>query len=326
VITCDKKEKIAQTWLVCVLAMIGEQFESGDGHTGSVLTIGKRANTISLWTKTSDKKYQEKTERELCQFFSIPREKVRFQRHLEGSKSFCIKLSRSVDPLNSSNSCSLDQCFPIEPSPTQPPCFSIVVDDDDSYSTPFIDLTKDYTENNQRLSPTTKHRQRTQSAEELRVPNRHRKCLSDQSTNNGQCDRQAKVSPENSEDDPCSNPRMAVSIDSSSFRRWRDAELVSKPSYLLPKLHRRRGRRKSYDKSLSNSPRRHRLSTPLFVPETIPENKVVEFEDFRVGHVVPGGRCLGIAVWHWMTFMGGLLVLFVAAYMYGAFFPEEILL
>jgi len=62
------------------------------------------------------------------------------------------------------------------------------------------------------------------------------------------------------------------------------------------------------------------------VPETIPENKVVEFEDFRVGHVVPGGRCLGIAVWHWMTFMGGLLVLFVAAYMYGAFFPEEILL
>jgi len=73
VIPCDKSQNISQFWLLCLLALIGEQLQD-DYVVGSVLTIGAR-NTISIWTSCHSKKCLESTEKDLYRLLNISREK-----------------------------------------------------------------------------------------------------------------------------------------------------------------------------------------------------------------------------------------------------------
>jgi len=340
VISCEK-ENISKTWLICVLAMIGEQFEGGDQLCGSVLSIGKKGNTISLWTKASDKEYQEMTEREICQFLNVTRENMRFQRHRDSQskcgKNFSIKLSRSADLTassltpdnNTSENNTPDSNTPVPSSPIRTSSnfsSSIIENNDDPYNSPFIDLTTDH----KLESPFenyamrfTKHRPRTQSAEELlrSPPNRLRMTLSEQELTSVETHMDSEE--KNVEDFGPRPIRLASSIDSATFhRRWRDAELASKSNnYHLPKLHRRRGIRKPIGKVVL-SPRRIQTSTPTFVPPDESQTQVVDFSESK--EVTDGATrwLFGIRSSYWLSLVVLFLLLLPSLYYCGLVFAK----
>jgi len=319
VITCEK-ENVSRTWLYCLLALIGEQFAACDSICGSVLTLGGRSS-ISIWINTLDKKLIDKTEREISKFLEIARDRMRFQRHrdTESKKSFCIKLSRSVDLSvnNVSNEISLStSCSTLSVSPS-------FTSDDEDFTTPFIDLTTDYTQENTTtdcsvvLKECMEH-EKSERILSLSNSKQHRKALSDTDAS-----RSSIVSDKIIIQNTCkslsrpSATRLAISIDSASFRRWRNTELSSKPLYQLPKLHRRRGRRISTDKSCSPNRRR------LVVPETIPENKVVDFEVPVLKREEPNvpikSTFIGIQMTHWFGFAAFVSLLVLCSFAYSQF-------
>jgi len=120
-------------------------------------------------------------------------------------------------------------------------------------TTHYIDLTTDFTRSTDKgIKSPVKSRQ-----EKLIIHHKPRHC-NNQSNNNHKADPPAPTI-----------PRMAVSIDSANFIKWRASEMSGKTSVYLPKLHRRRGRRSSWDKLPTSLPRKITISPP----EKPPENK-----------------------------------------------------
>jgi len=243
VIALDKSDNISQLWLYCLLALIGEQFQ-GDYAVGSVLSLGLR-NTISIWTNVSHKKCREITQKDLCRFLNISTEKMRFQAHSKEAKSvkcFEIKVTKSMDLTHCRDSLSN---HPASGSPGRiSPCSSTSFMDD---STAFIDLTSDLSKSTDKgIKSPLKSRQ-----ERLIIHPPRCKSLS------------------NPQEVPTA-PRMAKSIDSANFMKWRATDMSGKTSLYLPKLHRRKGRRSSWDKLPPSTPRMTSVSQNI--PETIKEN------------------------------------------------------
>jgi len=199
VIAFDRSQNISQIWLLCVLALIGEQFEE-NYVIGTVLSIGGR-NTISIWTNSHNRKCIDSTEKDLCRLLNISREKMRFQRHsneAKPTKSFNIKITRSVDLTHLPESPSSSPNKPASCSPSISPSPSFMAD-----SPLYINLISGKTERG-------------------KISLKERKTLRPSSKSL-----------------PVPNLRMSKSIDLSNFRTWKDN---------LPKLHRRRGRRTSWNK------------------------------------------------------------------------------
>jgi hypothetical protein len=118
----NNAQNIAQIWLLCVLALIGEQFEE-NYVVGTVLSIGGR-NTISVFTKSHHRKCIDSTEMDLCRLLSIPRERMRYQRHckdIKPMKSFNIKITKSVDLTHPTESLSSSPNNPASCSPSISP-------------------------------------------------------------------------------------------------------------------------------------------------------------------------------------------------------------
>jgi len=182
VIAFDRSQNISQIWLLCLLALIGEQFEE-NYVVGTVLSIGGR-NTISIWTKSHNRKCLESTEKDLCRLLNISREKMRYQRHskeTKPTKSFNIKITRSVDLTHPPESPSSSPNNPSSCSPRISPSPSFMAD-----SPLYINLLSGKTEKG-RIS------------------------LKDRNSSSSSC-----------KSLPVPNPRMAKSIDLTNFRKWKD--------------------------------------------------------------------------------------------------------
>jgi len=198
VIAFDRSQNISQIWLLCLLALIGEQFEE-NYVVGTVLSIGGR-NTISIWTNSHNRNCIESTEKDLCRLLNISREKMRFQRHskeTKPTKSFNIKITKSVDLSHPPESPSSSPNNPSSCSPRISPSPSFIAD------SLYINLHSGKIEKS-RISLKDRNPSRP-SCKSLPVP----------------------------------NPRMAKSIDLTNLSIWKDN---------LPKIHRRRGRRTSFNK------------------------------------------------------------------------------
>eukprot|EP01124_Arcella_intermedia_P009281 TRINITY_DN16049_c0_g1_i2.p1 TRINITY_DN16049_c0_g1~~TRINITY_DN16049_c0_g1_i2.p1 ORF type:complete len:459 (-),score=113.66 TRINITY_DN16049_c0_g1_i2:60-1436(-) len=95
IVPCEK-DQLEQKWLLLVLSLIGGHFD--DEISGTLLSIGRRLSTITLWSRSTDKQILSKSETYLTDLLSIPKDKIRFQRQngseLKG-KTFSIKLTRS---------------------------------------------------------------------------------------------------------------------------------------------------------------------------------------------------------------------------------------
>jgi hypothetical protein len=267
VIACDKGESVSQTWLHCLLALIGEQFR-GDYIVGSVLSLGQR-NTISILTNAHHRKCIDVTEKDIFNILNISREKMRFAR-LGGKdtkqRSFTIRLvvSKSVDltPTADSPSLSPNNAASCSPTGMSPSTSFVLGEEDDISNIPFISHTPGC------HSPKLKT-VKCGSLPILQDPKNL--CIKNVPLN-----KQKPSSPATSQIvSPAGKNRvMSMSIDSANFRKWRRNELSGfKTSMNLPKLHRRRGRRTSTnDKSAVGSPHRVKSVSPN-IPETIPEIK-----------------------------------------------------
>jgi len=191
--------------------------------------------------------------------------------------------------------------------------------DCDDYSTPFIDLTMDFSDQGctSDESDTVLNNLCRSVPTDLCLNNRHRKSLSEEglSCNKGEI----KENEPNLNCPQRPTARLHSSIDAASFRRWQTME-IAKPVYQLPKLYRRRGRKTDR----SPTPRRRRtLAPPCFVPPTIPENKVFQIEVIPVIPPVKreeSDKCLGIRISYWLAFFGLVATLLVGTYLYGTFF------
>lgn len=297
IVCYHKCENISQEWLVCLLALIGEQFTASDEICGSVLSLGATRNTISLWTKTHKKEFLEPLQDELCQFLRVARDKIRFQRHIDPEKKSCKSFSIRLRSVNYRN-LDLNHLPLVTVSPSL---------DCDEYSTPFIDLINPPIMSSQSLPTQLKPMNRTSNEIPI-TRNRHRKSLSEEILSS------EKKGDMESNSLCCSN-RLAFSIDASSFRRWQNVEMSTKPSYHLPKIHRRRGR-----KCLAPVPRRRRvLAVPISVPPTIPEDKEFHIE-VPPEKRTKSDKCLGIRISYWIAFLGLIATLLIGTYFYGIYF------
>lgn len=319
VISCDKSQNIAQIWLYCLLALIGEQFR-GDYIVGSVISLGVR-NTISIWTSGHSKKCLEVTEKDIYTILNITKDKMRYQKHVKDShskptKNLAIKVSKSVD-LTHGTAVNLSPPSNSSSPRISPSTSSLNLDEDDRSA--YIDLTggssKKVLNSNKGMIIITSPRSSNDqislstnlSASTANI--RHRKSLSNQFS---------------SSQEPTTSSRMAVSIDTSDFRKWRSTESISKTS-VLPPLFRRKGRKLSTDKSpppRTLSPhipdtileaRKEHSSSEREIPVIVkPMNITTSAEKPQVISSPQG--FLGLSYIAWLGVMGLLCVIILGTY------------
>eukprot|EP01130_Rhizamoeba_saxonica_P005264 TRINITY_DN2113_c0_g1_i1.p1 TRINITY_DN2113_c0_g1~~TRINITY_DN2113_c0_g1_i1.p1 ORF type:complete len:260 (-),score=36.74 TRINITY_DN2113_c0_g1_i1:21-800(-) len=109
-------DNIVQTWLLCILSLIGENYTHGSKLCGTVLSIGSRVNTISIWHADWETSVEcsASTEIEIMRHLNCRNPKViKYQVHkdVNFTKSFNIRLSSSVDTPQAPNSGNEDNDF-----------------------------------------------------------------------------------------------------------------------------------------------------------------------------------------------------------------------
>jgi len=250
VINFDKDENVGQKWLMCVLALIGEQLDTTD-LCGAVLSIGKRVNLISVWIKTTEKKVIHQIEIDLSQFLDISQEKIKFKRHnASEAKTFTIKLSKSVDIKSGA--------FPL-PSidftqTTNKVDFANKNEHSDEDNALCIDLTREPSDSDspQGESPVASPSRLARSSEVKPNINRMKISPLKTSANSKPSYRPLSPSPSPSQS-PLTSPRflspnsfqskkVCFSIGSDAFSKWKNSEENPRSPYALPKFYRRRGK------------------------------------------------------------------------------------
>lgn len=83
-----EKSTVASQFLLCVLALVGEQFDVADELNGAVLSLRMRGCRISVWTKGAPSpKESQTTLRQLSEFLDCKPASIQFQLHADASSS-----------------------------------------------------------------------------------------------------------------------------------------------------------------------------------------------------------------------------------------------
>lgn len=134
-----RNDDISQMWLYCILPMIGERFQYSDEICGAVLSFRPKRKSIALWNRDASKKEVcDKTEADLRTFLKLHNPgDIRYQSHSESYDFKPSELKSSVEVAPRPSRVSERQTVQLNKKHS-------FDEDDDTFSSPFIELTHQF--------------------------------------------------------------------------------------------------------------------------------------------------------------------------------------
>jgi len=338
-ILTKRSEEASKLWLLSILCLVGEQFTHSDDMCGTSLCLRPRNCSISIWNvSANDKRLLQETEKELCGLLSQDEASFRYSTHAEAkalNQCFGLKIE---SPIGLTRPCSTQS---EGSSPSTPKLLTTMDNEQDDFSTPFIELENEYkrapptpvitlpkieSPEQRNLTPFTPFHRRSQSHDVTGSAQ-----LSPPSTGSMSAERRRS----------CSN-LLELEADSES----QESPRISPTSSLrLPRRHRRRGKRST--DATDPTTRKIALDVPIATPvvtfEPTSDNVTTTYTTVPNRHrrknssgggggsggssivikTIPRGKVsqisskiLGISRSHWLLFATFVAVLVVAGWLY----------
>jgi hypothetical protein len=176
-----RNDDMSQLWLYCILPMIGERFHHSDEICGAVLSFRPKRKSISLWNRDASKREAcDKTEADLRTFLKLhnPAD-IRYQSH---SESFDFKPSDLKASAEAQPRASRVQ----ERHTAQLSKKSSFDEDEDTFSSPFIELTKFEPAKSTTAAPSPSVREKSDRLSARAAKYKHHKTSSQHDTSSAQ--------------------------------------------------------------------------------------------------------------------------------------------